>query len=103
MDLQESIRKSSEAAKRTAKAEADALMAKTKKEEIATPEEDIQVNPAAALTTEEDKTETPIVEELPKETQIDESAKSQKSVESKLDNLGTTQQEIQIAIKKLII
>ena len=44
-----------------------------------------------------------LVEELPKETQIDESVKSQKSVESKLDNLGTTQQEIQIAIKKLII
>ena len=78
-------------------------MAKTKKEEITTPEEDIQVNPVAALTTEEDKPETPIVEELPKEIQIDESAKSQKSVESKLDNLGTTQQEIQIAIKKLII
>ena len=47
--------------------------------------------------------ETPIVEEIPKEIQIDESTKSQKSVESKLDNLGSTQQEIQIAIKKLII
>lgn len=78
-------------------------MAKTRKEEIATSAEDIQVNPVQALTTEENKTETPIVEELPKETQIDESAKSEAPVESKFDNLGTTQQEIQIAIKKLII
>jgi hypothetical protein len=64
-------------------------MTKTRKEEIVTPEEDIQVNPVAAMTTEEDKTEAPIVEELPKEVQIDEAVKSQKSVESKLDNLGT--------------
>jgi hypothetical protein len=77
-------------------------MTKAKKEAAASAE-DIQVNPVQALTTEENKTETPIVEELPKEVQIDEAVKSQKSVESKLDNLGSTQQEIQIAIKKLII
>jgi hypothetical protein len=77
-------------------------MTKAKKE-VAASAEDIQVNPVQALTTEENKTETPIVEELPKEVQIDEAVKSQKSVESKLDNLGSTQQEIQIAIKKLII
>ncbi len=75
-------------------------MAKTKTFQS---QEDIQVNAVPALTTEDEKLETPLVEELSKETQIDESAKSQKSVESKLDNLGTTQQEIQIAIKKLII